>query len=239
MKEFITADNIHSSDVTAIFTTRNSGDNGIVASSQGFRAEDIIGLRQMHTDKIITVDKTLASDRPINFPDEEGDALVTDIKGILISVRTADCVPILLYDRTNGAVGAVHAGWRGTFAQIGTKTVSRMAELYGTVPVDVKAAIGPAIGICCYEVDFDFYEKFRKEYGVSMEKFFTLSPENKPRCDLKAINAAFLIEAGIPANNIVVSEFCTMCNPELFHSYRRSGDNSGRMTAFIGMKPTS
>ena len=264
--QYLAADNIHSSEVTAIFATRNGGVSGqtpetehlrslnlnfysdgenaedaaenyrIIASSQGFGVEDVIGVQQYHTDTIITVDeKTVLENRTFYCLDEKADALVTNVKGVLLSVRTADCVPILLYDGRNGAVGAVHAGWRGTFEQIATKTIKRMTERYGTNAADIQAAIGPAIGACCYEVGMDFYEQFHKQYGEDINDFFTVTLRNA-YCDLKAMNIAFLMEAGVPESNIDVSELCTMCNPELFFSHRRSDTKRGAMAAFIGMK---
>ena len=264
--QYLTADNIHSPKVTAIFATRNGGVSGqapgtehlsslnfkfdsegensesvaenyrIIAASQGFCAENFFCLRQAHTDRIIIVDdKKLSEKRTRYCLNGEADALITNIKGILLAVRTADCVPILLYDSMNGAVGAVHAGWRGTFAQIGAKTVRRMTEIYGTNPADIQAAIGPAIGSCCYEVDVGFYQQFHKEYGDEINKFFILKSGSKPLCDLKTMNKSFLIESGLSANNIEVSELCTMCNPELFFSHRRSGSKRGTMASFIGM----
>ena len=247
--KYFTADNIHSSDVTGIFTT--SGLNfglvdekddeategyKMITSSQGFREDAVVGLWQKHSDSITAVDEATVDALSAYSLSEQGDALVTDVKGVLLSIRIADCAPILFYDGKNKAVGAVHAGWRGAFAQIGPKTIKRMTELYGTNPADIKASIGPAIGVCCYEVSFDFYENFIQEYGDAACKFFVLAPDKKPHFNLKAMNESFLIDAGIPASNIEVSELCTMCNPDLLHSYRRDGDKSGRLAAFIGMR---
>jgi len=256
MLQYINADNICSSDVAAVFTTRNGGVSGaaagqehfsslnlqlsaggdddanivenyrIITSSLGFRAEDVVSLDQKHTDRIIAVDGPIS---------EEADALVTNKKGLLLSVRTADCVPILLYDRVNSAVAAIHSGWRGSYKQIGIKTVNRMTELFGTAPSDIQAAIGPAIGVCCYEVDTDFHERFINEHGKRVEVFFRCEPTGKTYCNLSAMNKAFLMEAGIPEMNIDVSQLCTMCNPKLFYSHRRSGFKRGSMAAFIGM----
>ena len=264
--QYLTANNIHSPQVSAIFTTRNGGVSGmtpgtehlrslnlqlnpkedthpsvtenhrIIAASQGFAPDDIMSLWQRHSDKIIAVDQSIADSRP-HYKLGEADALVTNIKGILLSIRVADCVPILLYDGTNEAIGAVHAGWRGTFAQIGTKTVRRMRELYGTNPADLKAAIGPAISVCCFEVGTDLHEQFQAEYGEAIDKFFRSKPGQKPYCDLSRMNKSFLIEAGIPEKNIYVSELCTVCNPQLFYSHRRSGEKRGTMAGLIGMKP--
>ena len=294
---YFAADNICSAEVAALFSTRNGGVSGlapgeehykslnfqfflegdgdgnvaenyrIIASSQGFRAEDVVSLHQKHTDRIIAVDEPMAAahglsaaeasnnqnpsptDRSplttdrlrtgaasIQCLNEEADALVTDLKGILLSVRTADCVPVLLYDGVKKAVAAVHSGWRGTYQQIGIKTVKRMTKLYGTDPADIKAAIGPAIGGCCYEVDMDFHERFRSEFGNAIDKFFSNGSGGKPYCNLSAMNKSFLIAAGIPEQSIDISGLCTMCNPGLFYSHRRSGFKRGSMAAFIGMR---
>jgi len=259
------ADNINAPSVSAIFTTRNGGVSGttpetdhfsslnlkinsdgdthaniaenyrIIATSQGFSSDDIMSLWQRHTDKIVVVDKTIADSRPHDKLGE-ADALITNIKGVLLAVCIADCVPILLYDNANGAVGAIHAGWRGTFAQIGAKTVKLMHKQYGTNPADIQAAIGAAIGVCCFEVGVDLHAQFRMEYGESIDEFFNFNHGAKPHCDLTAMNKSFLIKAGVPAQNIDMSELCTMCNPKLFYSHRRSGEKRGTMAAFIGMK---
>ncbi|MCL2717923.1 MAG: peptidoglycan editing factor PgeF [Lachnospiraceae bacterium] len=270
--EYFTADNIHSDKITAIFTTRNGGASGktaeteflhslnlqinssdddyqniaenyrIIAGSQGFKAENVMKVHQIHTDEIIVVDSNISNkglaqnQNSISNHLGEADALVTNIKDILLSVRVADCVPILLYDNANGAIAAIHAGWQGTFRQIGAKTVRRMGELYGTKPNQTRAAIGPAAGICCYEVDLDFYEKFQQKYGEKINRFFCIEKSKKPFCDLKKMNKAFLLEAGIPETNIEVSELCTIDNPGLFYSHRRNGVKRGTMAAFIGMK---
>jgi len=247
--QYFTADNIHSPNVTAIFTTSGlnfglvdekddeaTASYKVITSSQGFSESSVLGLWQKHSDSITTVDEASAGALSAYSLTEQGDALVTDVKGVLLSVRVADCAPILFYDGKNKAVGAVHAGWRGAFAQIGPKTIRRMTECYGTNPADIKASIGSAIGICCYEVSFDFYENFKKEYGTGIDKFFIFAKGKKPHFNLNAMNESLLIDAGILANNIEVSEFCTMCNPDLLHSYRRDGDKSGRLAAFIGMK---
>ena len=265
--QYLIADNIHSPDVAAIFSTRNGGVSGqtfetehlrslnlgfnsegetyehtaenykIVASSQGFSVADVIGLQQRHTDIVIAIDEEkLLEDTVFYRINEEADALVTNVKGVLLSISIADCVPILLYDDKHKAIGAAHAGWRGTFSQIGAKTVRKMVELYGADPADIQVAIGPAVGLCCYEVGYDFYYQFIEAYGEKIDAFFSAQLGKVPHCDLKAMNKSFLMEAGVPSSNIEVSELCTRCNPELFYSHRRSGNKRGSMAAFIGMR---
>jgi len=269
--QYVVADNIHSSDVAAIFTTRKGGVSGttpetehlyslnlkfdyddddedhanvmenynIVASSQGFRAKNVFALWQNHTDKVIVITETLIASRPaaaLSPLDEIADALITNVPNILISVRTADCVPIFFYDEKHKAVGAAHAGWQGTFKQIGAKTINRMTEVYGTNPADIQVAVGPAAEVCCYEVGVDFYENFRNKYGDEINRFFTFEPNKKPHCNLKAMNKAFLVNAGVKAENITVSDYCTICNPELFYSFRRNGKKRGIMASLIGIR---
>jgi len=271
--QYITASNIHSPSVTAIFSTRNGGVSGktpetkylhsmnlslnfspedidygnvgenykIIMSSQGFDFENLVTLRQRHTNNVVVVDESIVEthrSNPYGFNriQETADALITNIKGLLLSVRTADCVPILLYDPKNQAIGAVHSGWRGTLAKIGTKAVERMTDVYGSDPKDIKVSIGPAIGQCCFEVGFDVYEVFVRECGEGITRFFETQPGSKPHGNIKPMNKAFLMDAGIIEENIEVSDFCTKCNPDLFYSARYSGGKFGSLAAVIGLK---
>jgi len=268
--QYITADNIHSPGVCAIFSTRNGGVSGqtpetkylhsmnlalhfshgeedygnpetnykIIMASQGFDFKNLVTLKQKHTANIVTVNEAAITSSPYGFNrlPLEADALITNIKGLLLSVRTADCVPILLYDAKTQAVGAVHSGWRGTLAKIGPQTVASMAAAYGTNPKDIKAAIGPAIGQCCFEVGLDVQESFAAAHGEGINSFFTTKPGGKPHGHIKAINQALLIEAGLQPQNIETSNLCTKCNPGLFYSARYSGVKFGLQAAFIGIR---
>jgi YfiH family protein len=151
----------------------------------------------------------------------EGDALVTACMGVPVSVRTADCYPILLADGRNGAVAAVHAVWRGTAAQIVIRTLEEMRRLYGSEASDVYAAIGPGIGECCYEVGADVARQFGQEQAG--------------RIDLAAINRRQLLDAGVAEHRIDVLGGCTKCDALLFHSYRRDQLAAGRMVSYIAI----
>ena len=151
----------------------------------------------------------------------EGDALVTARAGVPVSVRTADCYPILLADNRNRAVAAVHAGWRGTSAQIVIGALKEMHRLYGTAAADVYAAIGPGIGECCYEVGADVARQFDLEAG---------------RIDLAAINRRQLLDAGVAEHRVDVLGGCTKCDAHLFHSYRRDQLAAGRMVSYIAQR---
>jgi polyphenol oxidase len=149
----------------------------------------------------------------------EGDALVTREPGLAVSIRTADCFPILLADPVTRSVAAVHAGWRGTAASVVLSSLSRMKSEFGTDPRDVYAAIGPGIGSCCYEVGLDVAQRFGKgEAG---------------RLDLAAENRSQLIAAGLRPEHIDAVGACTFCNPAQFYSWRRDHDPAGRMISFI------
>jgi hypothetical protein len=150
----------------------------------------------------------------------EGDALVTSRAGVSVSVRTADCYPILLADDRNQAVAAVHAGWRGTAAHIVVRALEEMRRLYGTKATDVYAAIGPGIGECCYEVGADV----ARQFGF----------EQAGRIDLAAINRRQLQGTGVAELRIDVLGGCTKCDARLFHSYRRDQLAAGRMVSYIG-----
>lgn len=148
----------------------------------------------------------------------EADALITTSPELWISIRTADCLPILLADPVAKVVAAVHAGWRGTVEKIAARTVAEMVEL-GAEVSGIRAAIGPGIGECCFEV------------GAEVSPHF--GSVDKTNVDLAAANERQLLEAGLALDNIWVSKQCTRCNPDLFHSYRRDGVQAGRMVSAI------
>jgi len=149
----------------------------------------------------------------------EGDALITNSPCLTISIRTADCYPVLLADTRNRAVAAIHAGWRGTAAQIVVNTLESMQREFGTLPSDIFAAIGPGISVCCYEVGDDV----SREFGF----------DGKTHLDLASENGKQLEAAGVPPQNIEALGICTFCDAERFFSYRREKEKAGRMTSFI------
>jgi len=158
----------------------------------------------------------------------ECDALVTREVHLGLAISVADCVPILLADPETRTIGAVHAGWRGSRAGIAGKTISEMTGECGVDVRHVKAFIGPSAGPCCYEVGKDVANQFRPEIRTDRDDRTTL--------DLKRENALQLLESGVPRENVEVDARCTICGSDLFHSFRRDGNNSGRMLAFIMME---
>ena len=151
------------------------------------------------------------------------DAVLESHPGSVVAVRTADCIPILLIDERHQAVAAVHAGWRGTVAEIAKHAIAAMRERFGTEAADLHAAIGPGIGKCCYEVGPEVAQHFGEQ--------------GRAHIDLSQANHNQLVNAGVTARRIYASNLCTMCRPEEFHSYRRDRDAAGRMHSFAGIRP--
>ena len=148
--------------------------------------------------------------------------MITAQPDLAISVRTADCYPILLADTRNHALAAIHAGWRGTAAHIVVKTLEKMKDEFGTQPADIVAAIGPGIGACCYEVG----EEVAREFGFDARTHLDLMLENRKQLEA----------AGVPSEKIEALGVCTFCDAERFFSYRRDQKDAGRMTSYIAIK---
>jgi hypothetical protein len=163
----------------------------------------------------------------------EYDALVTDRPGITLLVRVADCVPVLLYDPERRVVAAVHAGWKGTLADIAAATVERMSARYGCRPSSLLAGIGPSIGPCCFEVGDDVAGKFRDAPGRSGS---VLADRGGFRIDLPCANRASLLRCGVLPHNIDMSGYCTACRRDIFFSHRGEKGNAGRFGLFAGLR---
>ena len=151
-----------------------------------------------------------------------GDALLENTPGAIVAVKTADCVPILLADECLRAVAAVHAGWRGTAAHVVRRAVEALHERFGSAPGDLHAAIGPAIGACCYEV------------GPEVAAQFALG--GRVHLDLPGENRKQLLASGIPPARIYNCGLCTLHYPEDWHSFRRDRQSAGRQHSFIGIR---
>jgi YfiH family protein len=186
----------------------------------GFRdseyPDSLATLKQIHSARVL--EAHAAAER---FA--EGDALVTNVPGLHVGVRTADCVPILIVDERTRAVAAVHAGWRGTAENIVSHAVNEMITRYGSKPGDLRAAIGPSIGSCCYEVGPDVASRFGSWHHQA-----------DSRLDLPQINERQFTEAGVA--DIWVARECTFCHPRRYFSFRREKEEAGRMISFIGAR---
>jgi YfiH family protein len=174
---------------------------------------------QIHSSKVAWATE------PTSFPDV--DAVATVSKNTPILLHYADCVPIILVDKEKNALCVLHAGWRGTAGGIATHGVEKLVEMLGSNPSDMVAAVGPAIGSCCYPTGEDVAEQL--ESTVKDKAGLIDRREGQPRPDLKAVNARQLLEAGV--SQVDVSAACTACNPELFYSHRRFAGKTGRQGA--------
>jgi hypothetical protein len=159
----------------------------------------------------------------------EGDGAIATAPRLLLAIETADCLPVLIVDPDGRRVGAAHAGWRGTAASVVRATATALIET-GSDPARLLAALGPAIGACCYEVG----EELRSAFGPSGDRFFRAGPGGKLFLDLRAANRAQLLETGLSEPHILGIDECTACHPERYHSYRRDGGGAGRMISYIG-----
>ena len=163
------------------------------------------------------------------------DALLCNTPNIPLVIFSADCGIILLHDPVTRSIGAVHAGWRGVAQGIVHKAVLAMQETFGTDPANILAAIGPAIGQCCFETDEDVPTAMRKALGDVVEPFI-VKKGAKWHLDLKSINAHWLTSAGVDPQHIDICDYCTACNPELFWSHRKMGNIRGAQIAMIALK---
>jgi len=212
----------------------------------------LITLRQIHSDIIHTIDSQTES--PL-----AGDSLITSTPNLLLSIQTADCLPIILVDPKNQAIGVFHAGWRGTLRRIVEKGVGEMRRHFGSRVRDLKAAIGPGIHGCCYEVGKEVREKFESQFAYAAKLFREVEEFNEVRekypmlfltarapghselpnkifLDLAEANRQQLLSVGVPAKNIEVSDLCTNCRTDLLFSHRAEKGKTGRMMAVAGIK---
>lgn len=194
----------------------------------GIEREQMVSPKQTHSCNIGVV-KT----RNDFFSDT--DALITNIPEICLFIRTADCVPILLFDPIQKAVAAIHSGWKSTIQEISKHTIELMQKEYGTKPENLIAGIGPSIGPEVYEIGSEVIELFRQTFGGN----HFVSPKkntDKGFLNLWKVNKHILLESGIPENQIEIAEMCTYSNSELFYSARRDGVKTGRLASGIMIK---
>ena len=204
-----------------------------VCAFLGAEPKGLVLSHQTHTDIVLAVDETHWGAGLLKEELPECDALVTNTPGTTLVVFTADCTPILLHDPVTGAVGAVHAGWRGTVQKIAARAVEKMQALYGADPKNIHAAIGPNIGMCCFETDADVPVAVKEAFGKAADPFITQKGD-KYFLDLKQINALALQSVGV--TQIDISTDCTKCQPDRFWSHRVTGKARGSQGALISCK---
>jgi YfiH family protein len=224
-----------------------------VGAVTGKKLWPLITLRQIHSDLIHCV-----SEPPQQLL--AGDGLITNIPGILLAIQTADCLPVVLVDSKQRAVGVFHAGWRGTVKKIVEKGVGEMRGCFGTRPRDIKAAIGPGIHGCCYQVGEEVRQNFESQFAYADDLFREVKESDPVRekypllfltarapghselptnifLDLVEANRRQLMDAGVSAKNIHASPLCTSCHTDLLFSHRAEKGVTGRMMAVAGIQP--
>ncbi len=200
-----------------------------LASALSFDPEKLVMTRQTHSNTVRVV--TSADHKSLCHRDyPECDGLVTGEPGVSLLVFTADCTPILLWDSVTGAVGAAHAGWRGTASAIAGECVRKMVEHFGSRPEDIRAAIGPNIAQCHFETDSDVPQAMLAAFGEEAAAYIEKRGE-KYHLDLKAINALVLRRAGV--KHIDISDDCTFCRSDRFWSHRVTRGDRGSQGAVI------
>ena len=221
----------HHGWTTRLTAMTASGDKGapgwpLLAEAAGVELDAVIRLRQVHGARVVHATGPLESM-------QEADAAVTREPCILLSVRVADCVPLLIGDPTTGSVAAVHAGWRGTSAGVAVRVVEELRRAVGARPDSLVAAIGPGIGPCCYAVGPELRGAFLRSGwpDASVDRWFQHGGD--ARLDLWQANRDQLMTAGVASESVALSNLCTACHPAWFHSYRRDRERAGRQIAFI------
>lgn len=192
----------------------------LLFAAAGVPMDRLVFQRQVHGDAV----------RHVQAPGtiDATDGICTATPDLYLCVTVADCVPVFLYDPVAGAVGVVHAGWRGTVAGIVTKGVAAMTGALGAVPSRIRAYIGPSAGVCCYTVG--------EEVATRLPGSCVVTADGSRRVDLKSANRELLLASGVPAGSIIVDTSCTICGSGVFHSHRREGSASGRMMGVIGLR---
>lgn len=214
------------------------------AEMLGFSLEDWTCGEQVHRSEIAVVGPSERGrgslDRQSAIQDTDG--LLTNTPGVLLASYYADCVPLYFWDPVKDVVGLAHAGWKGTVAGIGSRMIEKMKSEFGSSPKDIRTAIGPSIGQCCYEVDDKVMSKVN-DLGLTVEGnnidsalLYVDKGNGKYMLNLKEINRHIMIKAGIMTDHIECTSWCTSCRNDLFFSYRKDEGTTGRMASWIGMR---
>lgn len=204
----------------------------ILGEHIGFDTHKTVFTVQVHRDDVRNVTPDDWGKGLFTKTDYEADGLITNVPGTALFVFSADCGTVLLEDPVTGAVGACHAGWRGTALGIAGKTVREMVKNFGCDPKNIRAALGPCISKCCFETDSDVPQAMIAALGDEALPAITKQGE-KYHVDLKYLNSLFLKKAGVPEENLDVSPLCTCCDPDTFWSHRKHKDQRGSIGAVI------
>ena len=206
------------------FGTRQGGKE--ILEAFGLSPGQLLTFKQVHgADVLILREDPKTLNYPLLY-----DAAITDREEVALGVWTADCLPILMWDKSKGVVATVHAGWRGLRYEIAQRTILRMKETFGSSPKEILVGIGPGIGPCCYEIGTEVVDLFRSPYGS--HRSFIYNRGGRSYLDLCSVTQLQLLKAGVPSENMEVMPLCTACRKDLFFSYRRDG-KTGRQLSFI------
>jgi len=192
---------------------------------------------QIHSNRIMIIGDTERGkgNRSRDDAIQDVDGLVTSLPDVLLTSFYADCVPLFFLAPSKPVIGIAHAGWKGTASNIGAKMVECFKNDFGINPVEIKVAIGPSIGGCCYEVDDKVIKKISLNLTETNSSFYKIKGNGKYQVDLKKANQILIEHAGVPASHILSSNWCTSCRNDLFFSHRKEAGKTGRMAAFIGL----
>jgi YfiH family protein len=229
-----------------------------LGAANGRKSWPLVSLRQIHSDLIHRVDRTRVDEMPEQ--PLAGDGMVTDTPGLVVAVQAADCLPVIMVDRKQRAVGVLHAGWRGTVQRIVEKGVGEMRKHFKSDPRHLLAAIGPGVHGCCYEVGEEVRTRFEAQFAYADILFREVKDSDPVRekypllfltarapghgelpaklfLDLVEANRRQLLDAGLMAKNVDTSAPCTACHTELLFSFRAEKGATGRMMAAAGIRP--
>lgn len=199
-----------------------------------FDCKKIISPRQTHTNNVVAITLDNLDDELDNV-----DGIITNLKGVALTIATADCQNIFIYDSKKEVIGNIHSGWKGTLNRILRNAINKMVEIYGSETKDLIVCIGPSILKCCFEVDKDVVDMFNNNF-TNIEDTISLGEikdgKQKYYIDTVEINRRELLDLGVSRDNIIVSNICTKCFNDKYHSYRAHGMDSGRNVSLIVMK---
>lgn len=218
------------------------GNRDVSATERSLRADrsplreeladcQVAAVKQVHGTDALVVESTVPSQAVL---DQGWDALVTDRPQVCLTIKTADCVPILLHDVRRGVIAAIHAGWRGAVAGILPKTLSLMTQRFGSVPQDVQVGIGPSAGVCCYEVDGPVLDRLKEtvaDWSTLVQAYDAAA--HRAKLHLHRLLIMQAVTVGVNPDHLRTATQCTICRPDLFYSYRREGQVRGTMISGI------
>lgn len=247
MDQYFTFDRINNDRIMSFYSRKPIDFGGSAAEGEGRRRliekiEDDFNYRfrsvvkctkQVHGDKVLII-----GEDDLGKEQGEADGLLTDLHGVALEIHTADCQSVFLYDPVREVIGNVHSGWKGTVQKIAPKAAGLMIDHYGCRPQDIEVYINPSILSCCFEIEEDVVEQFRRVVDVSKycRKDRVVDGRQKYYMDTAAINRDLLIKEGILPGHIFLSDVCTMCNTREYHSYRGDHHVTGRNGSMICLK---